>query len=80
MRNLTLFFAKNLDALHPNWIRTQSSVQIKMVTDEEIPWRDYYAVLSVGYLVIYKEGLTKTTRVMIFEVKSIHVSLLSLMS
>ncbi|KAG2234006.1 hypothetical protein INT48_007096 [Thamnidium elegans] len=52
----------NLDALHPNWIRTQSSVQIKMVTDEEIPWRDYYAVLSVGYLIIYKEGLTKTTR------------------
>ncbi|KAI9252056.1 RhoGAP domain-containing protein [Helicostylum pulchrum] len=52
----------NLDALHPNWIRIQSNVQIKMVTDEEIPWRDYYAVLSVGYLVIYKEGLTKTTR------------------
>ncbi|GAA5804433.1 hypothetical protein HPULCUR_009926 [Helicostylum pulchrum] len=40
----------NLDALHPNWIRIQSNVQIKMVADEEIPWRDYYAVLSVGYL------------------------------
>lgn len=36
------------------------------MTDEEIHWRDYYAVLSVGYLVIYKEGLTKSTRVIIY--------------
>lgn len=54
---------KNLDALHPNWIRIQSSVQMKIVTEEEIPWREYYVVLAVGYLLIYKEGLSKSTRV-----------------
>ncbi|KAI9363604.1 Rho GTPase activation protein [Pilaira anomala] len=52
----------NLDALHPNWIRIQSSVQMKIVTEEEIPWREYYVVLAVGYLLIYKEGLSKSTR------------------
>ncbi|KAG2196237.1 hypothetical protein INT47_007664 [Mucor saturninus] len=52
----------NLDALHPNWIRTQSIIQMKIIAEEEIPWKEYYAVLAVGYLLIYKEGLNKTSR------------------
>jgi hypothetical protein len=39
---------------------------MKIVMDDglEVSWREYYAVLATGgYLVIYKEGLTKTSRV-----------------
>jgi hypothetical protein len=56
-----------LEALHPNWIRIQSNIQIKVVssTDEEteLHWKDYYGVLTNGFLLVYKEGLNKMGRV-----------------
>ncbi|RCH85047.1 Rho GTPase-activating protein 23, partial [Rhizopus stolonifer] len=50
----------NLEALHPNWIRAQSSVQIKMISEKmEHSWKDYYAVLTTyGFVLIYKESLS----------------------
>ncbi|CAO3636981.1 unnamed protein product [Mucor fragilis] len=56
----------NLEALHPNWIRIQSSMQIKVASsttgETELPWKDYYGVLTHGFLLVYKEGLHKLGR------------------
>ncbi|GAN04810.1 conserved hypothetical protein [Mucor ambiguus] len=56
----------NLEALHPNWIRIQSSMQIKVASsttgETELPWKDYYGVLTSGFLLVYKEGLHKLGR------------------
>ncbi|KAL0137404.1 hypothetical protein V8B55DRAFT_1528032 [Mucor lusitanicus] len=56
----------NLEALHPNWIRIQSSMQIKVASsttgETELPWKDYYGVLTNGFLLVYKEGLHKLGR------------------
>ncbi|CAO0801418.1 unnamed protein product [Mucor circinelloides] len=56
----------NLEALHPSWIRIQSSIQIKVATcttgETELSWKDYYGVLTNGFLLVYKEGLHKLGR------------------
>ncbi|KAL9548226.1 hypothetical protein MBANPS3_005788 [Mucor bainieri] len=56
----------NLEALHPNWIRIQSSMQIKVASsttgETQLPWKDYYGVLTNGFLLVYKEGLHKLGR------------------
>ncbi|KAK4521176.1 phosphatidylethanolamine N-methyltransferase [Mucor velutinosus] len=56
----------NLEALHPNWIRIQSSLQIKVASsttgETELPWKDYYGVVTNGFLLVYKEGLHKLGR------------------
>ncbi|CEP11285.1 hypothetical protein [Parasitella parasitica] len=51
----------NLEALHPNWVRIQNNIQIKVLSaggETELPWKDYYGVLTNGFLLVYKEGLT----------------------
>lgn len=60
-----IHFAKNLDALHPNWIRTQSIIQMKIISEQgpNMPWKEYYGVLATGFILIYKENLNKTSRV-----------------
>lgn len=54
----------NLDALHPNWIRTQSIIQMKIISEQgpNMPWKEYYGVLATGFILIYKENLNKTSR------------------
>ncbi|KAI9016416.1 Rho GTPase activation protein [Phycomyces nitens] len=53
-----------LDQLHSEWIRHQGFVQMKMRAEKEdggklSSWKMYYAVLSNGFLLLYKESYSK---------------------
>ncbi|KAI8365580.1 Rho GTPase activation protein [Blakeslea trispora] len=65
----------NLEALHPNWIRAQSAVQIKVSSDKmECSWKDYYAVLTTfGFVLTYKESLSNYSSKRSSSLKSIHL-------
>ncbi|KAI8381044.1 uncharacterized protein BYT42DRAFT_565055 [Radiomyces spectabilis] len=56
-----------LDHLHSEWIRQQGFVQMKMIAEkgdgEKLSsWKMYYAVLSSGFLIFYKEGPSKNRK------------------
>ncbi|KAL0079487.1 hypothetical protein F4703DRAFT_1874925 [Phycomyces blakesleeanus] len=53
-----------LDQLHSEWIRHQGFVQMKMRAEKEdggklSSWKMYYAVLSNGFLLLYKDSYSK---------------------
>ncbi|ORY93794.1 hypothetical protein BCR43DRAFT_495342 [Syncephalastrum racemosum] len=56
-----------LDQLHPSWIRQQGFVQMKMKAEKDdggklSSWKVYYAVLSKGFLLLYKDSYSKTKK------------------
>lgn len=62
------------DQLQPDWIRHKGLVQMKMIStaateesnnkkqDKLSSWKVYYAVLSNGFLLLYKEGHVKSKK------------------
>ncbi|KAI9272086.1 Rho GTPase activation protein [Helicostylum pulchrum] len=55
------------DQLKPDWIRHKGYVQMKMISEKEdggklSSWKVYYAVLSNGFLLLYKEGHVKSKK------------------
>ncbi|KAI7863018.1 hypothetical protein BDF14DRAFT_1847861 [Spinellus fusiger] len=56
-----------LNQLHPEWIRYKGYVQMKMRAEKEdggklSSWKMYYAVLSNGFLLLYKEAYSKNKK------------------
>lgn len=55
------------DQLKPDWIRHKGYIQMKMISEKEdgggklSSWKVYYAVLSNGFLLLYKEGHVKSS-------------------
>ncbi|CEP12575.1 hypothetical protein [Parasitella parasitica] len=55
------------DRLQTDWIRHKGYIQMKMISDKEdggklSSWKVYYAVLSNGFLLLYKEGHVKSKK------------------
>ncbi|KAI8875079.1 RhoGAP-domain-containing protein, partial [Backusella circina FSU 941] len=57
------------DQLQPEWIRHKGYVQMKMISEKEqdagsklSSWKVYYAVLSAGFLLLYKEGHVRSKK------------------
>ncbi|KAI9486486.1 MAG: hypothetical protein EXX96DRAFT_44094 [Benjaminiella poitrasii] len=55
------------DKLQPEWIRHKGYIQMKMISGKEdggklSSWKVYYAVLSNGFLLLYKEGHAKSKK------------------
>ncbi|KAI9484648.1 Rho GTPase activation protein [Zychaea mexicana] len=57
-----------LDQLQPEWIRQQGFIQMKMTAEKEdgggklSSWKIYHAVLSKGFLILYKDSLSKAKK------------------
>ncbi|GAN09705.1 conserved hypothetical protein [Mucor ambiguus] len=55
------------DKLQTDWIRHKGYIQMKMISEKEdggklSSWKVYYAVLSNGFLLLYKEGHVKSKK------------------
>ncbi|CAO3651376.1 unnamed protein product [Mucor fragilis] len=55
------------DKLKTDWIRHKGYIQMKMISEKEdggklSSWKVYYAVLSNGFLLLYKEGHVKSKK------------------
>ncbi|CDH48410.1 rho gtpase-activating protein 32-like [Lichtheimia corymbifera JMRC:FSU:9682] len=56
-----------LNHLQPEWIRQQGFIQMKMTAEKEeggklSSWKFYYAVLSRGFLLLYKDNYSKAKK------------------
>lgn len=56
---------QEFDKLKTDWIRHKGYIQMKMISEKEdggklSSWKVYYAVLSNGFLLLYKEGHVKS--------------------
>ncbi|KAI9264063.1 hypothetical protein BDA99DRAFT_571571 [Phascolomyces articulosus] len=56
-----------LDQLHPEWIRQQDFIQMKMTAEKDhggklSSWKIYYGVLSNGFLILYKDSYSKVKK------------------
>lgn len=61
---------QEFEKLQSDWIRHKGYIQMKMISEKEdggklSSWKVYYAVLSNGFLLLYKEGHVKS-KVMLY--------------